>query len=281
MTMAAHLVAMICWWLTVTAPATAEPPRQLLFLVDASTSMGESVLASVESVGWWQRIVWRIYSVRHTQAPAVEASPKIDIVRGALGEFVADLPANTAVGLRVFGQRRWLGCEDSERLIDLGPLDVQRFRRTLNRVQPGPEGRTPLAYAVRESARDFLDRPHGRNTLIVFTDGGDWCPAPLPVGDQLARSEGINLAITVLGFGGTMAHEGELSRLTAPTGGLYLTVRDGISVELGLKRAVPVTPAQQVAVALHLHPESQPIVAAALLAIVLLLVMWWLVRSER
>jgi hypothetical protein len=48
-----------------------------------------------------------------------------------------------------------------------------------------------------------------------------------------------------------------------------------------LKRAVPLTPVQEVAVTLHLRPESQPVIAVALVAIVLLLVMWWLIRSER
>jgi hypothetical protein len=281
MTMAARFVALICGWLAVTVPAAAAAPRQILFLVDASTSMGESVLASVESVGWWQHVVWRIYSVRHTPTPAAEAVAKIDIVRRTVGRFVGELPTDTAVGLRVFGQRRWLGCEDSERLLDLGPLDVERFRRTLDRLQPGPGGRASLAYAVREGARDFLDRPHGRNTLIVLTDGRDPCPESLPAGDDLARNEGIDLAITVLAFAGATGRVAELLHLTSPTGGLLLTVRDGASLELGLKRAVPLTPAQQVAVALHLHPESQPIVAAALLAVVLLLVMWWLIRSER
>jgi hypothetical protein len=281
MTIAAHIVAVISCWLAIAVPAVAEPPRQVMFLVDASTSMGESVLASVESVGWWQRLVWRVYSIRNPPSPAAEPVPKIDVVRRALGQFVVGLPADTAVGLRVFGQRRWLGCEDSERLIDLGPLDAERFRRTLDRVQPGPGGRTPLAYAVRQGARDFLDRPQGRNILIVLTDGRDWCPEPVPVGDELARSEGIDLAITVLRFAGATDRGEELSRLTTPSGGMLLTVRDGASIELGLKRAVPLTPVQHVAAILHIQPESQPAVAAALVAIVLLLVMRWLIRSER
>jgi hypothetical protein len=279
--MATYLVVVICGWLAFTSPVAAEPPRQLVFVVDASSSMSDSVLASVESVGWWHRIVWRLYSVHHTPAPAAEAMPKIDIVRRALSRFVGELPADTAVGLRVFGQRRWLGCEDSQRLLDLAPLDVERFRRILEPVQPGPKGRTPLAYAVREGVRDFLTQPHGRNTLIVFTDANDWCPQPLPAGDELARSEGLDVAITVLGFGATAPHAAALRYLTAPSGGLFLTVRDETSIELGLKRAVPITPGQQVAVALHLYPESQPIIAVAIVAIVLLLVTCWLIRSER
>jgi hypothetical protein len=281
MTMAAPIVAMICCWLAVVVPAAAESPRQILFLVDASTSMGESLLASVESVGWWQRFVWRVYSIHNRPPSAAEAVPKIDMVRRVLERFADELPADTAVGLRVFGQRRWLGCKDSERLIDLGPLDVERFRRTLDRVQPGLGGPTAVAYAVREGARDFLDRPHGRNTLIVLTDGRDWCPEPLPVGDELARSEGLDLAISVLSFTAVPERTEELSHLTAPSGGVFLTVRDATSIELGLKRAVPLTPVQEVAVTLHLRPESQPVIAVALVAIVLLLVMWWLIRSER
>ena len=235
----------------------------------------------MESVGWWQRFVWRVYSIHNRPSPAAEAVPKIDIVRRALVRFVDDLPADTVVGLRVFGQRRWLGCEDSERLIDLGPVDAALFRRTLDRVEPGPAGLTPMAYAVREGVRDFLDRPHGRNSLIVFTDGLHWCPGPLPAGDELARSEGIDLKITVLSFAGAGYHAEEVRHLTVPSGGMSLTIHDDASVELGLKRAVPLTPVQEVATILRLRPESQPVVALALVAIMLLLVMRWLIRSER
>jgi len=260
--------------------ARAEGPRQILFVVDASASMGETVLTPVGSLGWWQRVVWRLYSVEHRDAPAAESVAKIDIVRDGLERFVAELPRDTVVGLRVFGQRRWLACQDSERLLGLAPLDIERFRRTLARVQPAPGEATPLNYAVREGARDFLDRPTGRNALIIFSDARPGCPGPLPAGDELRRSMGIDLVIHVVGFAGAAARATELERLTRPTGGLFLTVRDGEEVELALKRAVPLTPVQEVAVALHLHPGARPAVVIALLAVVLLLVVWWLVRSE-
>jgi len=262
------------------ALARAEGPRQILFLVDASTSMAEKVLTPVGSMGWWQRVVWRLYSVEHRDAPAAESVAKIDIVRDGLERFVAELPRDTVVGLRVFGQRRWLACQDSERLLGFAPLDLERFRRTLARVQPAPDGDTPLNYAVREGARDFLDRPTGRNALILLTDAWPGCPGPLPAGDELRRSMGIDLVIHVVGFAGAAARATELERLARPTGGLFLTVRDGAEVELALKRAVPLTPVQAVAVALHLQPGARPAVVIALLAVALLLVVWWLVRSE-
>jgi|GEM_PF-4674646 len=262
------------------AVARAEGPRQILFLVDASASMGEKVLTPVGSMGWWQRVVWRLYSVEHRDAPVAESVAKIDIVRDGLERFVAELPRDTVVGLRVFGQRRWLACQDSERLLGFAPLDLARFRRTLARLQPAPDGDTPLDYALREGARDFLDRPTGRNALILLTDARPGCPGPLPAGDELRRSMGIDLVIHVVGFAGAAARATELERLTRPTGGLFLTVRDGAAVELALKRAVPLTPVQGVAVALHLHPGARPAVVIALLAVALLLVVWWLVRSE-
>jgi len=264
------------------APARAEGPHQILFLVDASASMRETVLTPVGSAGWWQRVVWRLYSVEHRDAPAAEAVAKIDIVRQGLERFVAELPRDTVVGLRVFGQRRWLGCEDSERLLGLAPLDRDRFRRTLARLQPAPGGgETPLTYAVQEGARDFLDRPTGRNALILLTDGRPGCPGTLPAGDELRRSLGIDLVIHVVGLAGAATRATELERLTRPTGGLFLTVRDGPGVELALKRAAPLTVAQEVAVALHLHPGARPAVVIALLAVALLLLVRWLVRSER
>jgi len=263
------------------APVRAEGPRQILFLVDASASMGETVLTPVGAAGWWQRVVWWLYSVEHRDAPVAEAVAKIDIAREGLERFVDELPRETIVGLRVFGQRRWLACEDSERLLGLAPLDIERFRRTLARIQPAPGGDTPLTYAVQEAARDFLDRPTGRNSLIVLTDARPGCPGPLPAGDQLRRSMGIDLVIHVVGFAGAAARATELEGLTHPTGGLLVIARDGAAVELALKRAVPLTPIQEVAVALHLQPGARLPVVIALLAVAVLLVVRWLVRSER
>jgi hypothetical protein len=271
-------------WLTLwgATPGAAESPRQILFVLDASRSMGEPTRAADHGPArWWRDLVYRLYDVRVPDgAPTPPA--KLDQARRVLHGYVAALPAGTVVGLRVFGQRRWRGCEDSELLLELAPVDADRFHRTLDRIQPSPGGPTPIAYALRQGVRDFLLHPLGENALVLITDGQDSCERALPDGGDLLRAEGVDARVHLLCFlrRGQAAPPGFAAAATG-TGGLCLPVHDGATLELGIKRALPITASQRLAAALHLQPGSWGGVLAGLVAILLLLVAWALVRSER
>lgn len=264
--------------LLVATPAVASPPT-LLLLIDASPSMAGEVATSPAGVGWWRTLLVHAYGL--DPAP-VAARDKLGVVRAALGRYVAHLPAETVVGVRVFGQRRWQGCEDSQLLLAPAPLERARFAAVLARLQPSAAGKTPLAYGLKEAARDLLTLPPGGDHhIILITDATDRCTDALPEGGALTGETGVSATIDVITLGLDPAAAAPLGATPTPTGGHLYPATDATTVEIALRRCLPVTPRQQIAAALRLHPGGWPMAIAALVLLLLALVAWVEVRSER
>ena len=264
--------------LLVATPAVASPTT-LLLLIDASPSMAGEVATSAAGVGWWRTLLVHAYGL--DPAP-VAARDKLGVVRAALTRYIAGLEGETAVGVRVFGQQRWQGCEDSQLLLVPTPLERPRLAAVLARLQPSAAGKTPLAYGLKEAARDLLTLPPGGDHhIILITDATDRCTDVLSEGGALTGETGVTATIDVITLGLDPAAAEPLAVAAVGTGGHLYLATDATTVEIALRRCLPVTPRQQIAAALRLHPGGWPMAIAALALLLLALVAWVEVRSER
>jgi len=261
--------------LLFTTPAAAAPT--VLLLIDASPSMGGEVATAPAGVEWWRRLLVHAYGL---DPPAEAPRDRLGTVRAAVVRYVAHLEATTTVGVRSFGQRRWLGCEDSQLLLPPS-LDRGRCTATLAGLQAAPAGNTPLAYALREAARDLLTLPAGGDYhIVVFTDATDLCPEPLPAGDRLTHETGVAATLDVITLGLTPAAAAPLAVICRGTGGHLYPATDLTTAEIALRRCLPLTPRQHLAAALRLDPGAWPVAVAALVLLLLALIAWLEVRSE-
>jgi len=264
--------------LLLAAPATASPTT-LLLVIDASPSMAGEVATAPAGVGWWRTLLVHAYGLDRSPPPAGD---KLGVVRAALDRYVAHLPAETVVGVRVFGQRRWQGCEDSQLLLAPAPLERARLAAVLARLQPSAAGKTPLAHGLKEAARDLLNLPPGGDHhIILITDATERCTDALPEGGLLTGEMGVTATIDVITLGLAPAAAAPLAVATAGTGGHLYPATDATTVEIALRRCLPLSPQQRIAAALRLHPGGWPMAVAALAILILALVAWVLVRSER
>ena len=110
---------------------------------------------------------------------------KMNIAKQILYKLVDSLEKtnpNIQVGLRVFGHqyhKRLDNCRDSKLEIPFSSLNQEIFASTLAAIQPN--GNTPIAYSLIESAKDF-STIESLNSIILITDGlenceGDPCDA--------------------------------------------------------------------------------------------------------
>ncbi len=259
-------------------PAAASPPT-LLLVIDASPSMAGEVATPPAGLGWWRTLLVRAYDL--DPAPPVERD-KLGVVRAALERYVAHLPAATVVGVRVFGQRRWQGCDDSQLLLPPAPLERARLAAVLARLQPSVAGKTPLAHALKEAVRDFLTVPPGGDPhVILITDATERCTDALPEGGVLTGETGVTARIDVITLGLSPAAAAPLAVATVGTGGRLYPATDATTVEIALRRCLPLTPGQHIAAALRLHPGGWPMAVAAVVFLLLAVVAWMEVRSER
>ncbi len=266
--------------LLLAAPAVAATPPTLLLVLDASPSIAGEVVAAPTGVGWWRRLLTRAYGL-DPRPPAT--ADRLGVVRAAVRRYAEQLPAGSLVGVRAFGQRRWQGCKDSQLLLPLAPLDRERLDATLTRIQPSPSGKTPLAHALEEAVRDLLALPSGATPhIILFTDATDRCSdAPLPDGGSLTGAAGVSATIDIITLALSAEQAAPLVPATRGTGGHLYLAADTTTVEIALRRCLPLTPRQHLAALLRLHPGGWPVAVAAAVLLLLVIVGWLLVRSER
>lgn len=158
--------------------AAAIPTRRLYIILDASGSMMETM----------------------------EGRLKFDVAREAVASVVKAMPANSEMGLRVYGHRKRAteegADEDTELLIPMGKLDKQEFSTKLAGLRP--RGKTPMAKSLTEAKTDIANaaRDGSPVAVLLLTDGGEDTIKPRGNPVKAARELGTlkNVRFHILGF---------------------------------------------------------------------------------
>jgi len=184
-------------------------PKDVLLVVDLSTSMGEFF----------------------------ENSTKLAVAQELMRGVVQDLPGQAEVGLRTFQ-----GCERSELVTPIQPLDRDLMISAIDAFRIGRL--TPLAYTLEQLRDDFAER-EGPHLIVMVTDGMETCGGdPVAVAKQLVE-EGYDLRVHVVGYDIDDAEDQgarqQLEAIAAATGGEYFDVRSRDELGLALGAAVPLT----------------------------------------
>lgn len=154
----------------------------------------------------------------------------IDGAKQALNGVVDALPEGTPVGLRVYGHRvpntdRARGCEDTELIQPVEPLDPAAMKQTIASFEA--RGFTPIGYSLQQAANDLP--PEGPRTIVLVSDGEDTCAPPPPC--EVARdlvAQGIDVKIETVGFfiQDNQQAQSELQCIAEETGGTYRRADD-------------------------------------------------------
>ncbi|MEV4576669.1 hypothetical protein AB0K16_25815 [Nonomuraea jabiensis] len=105
---------------------------------------------------------------------------------------MAAAPDGALLGLRSYGG----GCTDTVLHMRPSPLDRDTFKRRVARLRP--KGDTPIAYALKQAAKDFSS--DGTKTILLVSDGEETCGGD-PVATARAFAEkGVDVQVDVIGF---------------------------------------------------------------------------------
>ena len=182
---------------------------------------------------------------------------KIDIAKRAVSELVATLPAETRLGLVVYGHRKPQDCEDIELLLPPAKLDRQAFIGAVKAIKP--KGRTPLAGALEVAAAklEYTTRPA---SIILVTDGLETCGQdPCAVAARL-KAAGVSFVVHAVAFDLSSREAKSIACIAHATGGRFLQAKDAAS----LKDALAVVAAEAVATPAApkpVEPAPKPVVA--------------------
>ncbi|MBK8284473.1 MAG: VWA domain-containing protein [Ahniella sp.] len=163
----------------------------------------------------------------------IDGQNKITLARTAVGQVVADWPAQDALGLTVYGHRRKGDCADIETLVPVGPLDRDAFLAIVRDLNP--KGMTPVADALVHAAA-ALRATEQKATVILISDGEETCSADPCAQARALEAQGLDFTAHIIGFDvPNPAHQAQLRCMAEATGGRYLNARDARELAAGLK----------------------------------------------
>lgn len=168
-----------------------------------------------------------------SMAARAGGATKMDAAKHAASDFIASLPADTAVGLLAFGHRgsnrredKAASCAAAEAVHPVGAIEPGAVQAALDGFDA--RGWTPLAAAIR-AAGGMLPEGAGPTAVYVVSDGEDTCGGDPVAAARALHEGGTRAVVNVIGFDLPAADRAQL-RAVAEAGG-------GVFTELDLDRA--------------------------------------------
>ncbi|MED4403671.1 VWA domain-containing protein [Metabacillus fastidiosus] len=164
-----------------------------------------------------------------SMAQKIGGKTKMELAKEAINEFVATMPEEANVMLRVYGHKgsnddgdKELSCGATEVMYDLKPYNETEFRSSLESFEP--KGWTPIAKAIQETKTDFEKGNEGSNIIYVVSDGIETCDGdPVQAAKELHDSN-IKAVINIIGFDVDSDGQKQLFDVAEAGGGQYKTV---------------------------------------------------------
>lgn len=207
--------------LFVAIPAQAK--TNILFILDGSNSM------------WGQ----------------VEGEAKITSAQKVLGELLKDLPAETQIGLMVYGHREEGSCEDIEVLSGIGQSSTDALISKINALQP--KGKTPIAGALQKSLGVLAKYEGDNNNVVLISDGIESCNGDPCVAAKALADAGINARVHVVGFGVSAEEREQLKCIPEMGNGKYFSAANAAELKLAAAEV------KEIAVA-EATPAPEPVI---------------------
>jgi Ca-activated chloride channel family protein len=165
---------------------------------------------------------------------------KMDSAKAAVRSFVGAAPAESKVGLTVYGTGT--GSSDAEKAAGCRDVSVLRGAETINRdaltsAVDGivASGYTPIGASLRKAAAALPQS--GPRSIVLVSDGEDTCAPPDPC--EVARElnqQGVKVVVHAIGFGVDTKSRAQLTCIAQTTGGTYTDAADGAALERVLPR---------------------------------------------
>ncbi len=167
--------------------------------------------------------------------PAGNGKTRMEAAKVGLGKVIQALPADSKVGLRAYGSTISDGpksCKDSKLLVPVATTDKARLTAGVKKLKP--LGNTPIAYSLKQAAKDLPSE--GKRSIVLVSDGGENCNGdPCKVAKEISDS-GTKLHVDVIGLQVDSKSRNQLSCIANAGGGTYFDVPDAINLPNTIKR---------------------------------------------
>ncbi len=147
----------------------------------------------------------------------VNGKNKMEVAKESIVNLVNNIN-EIELGLRVFGQDS--GCADSELLVPVSQLNLGKITDQVSGFKP--EGKTPMASALKASINDF---PTGKEkAIILVSDGKETCEGNITEAANMLAAKRIK--VYAVGFDIDAEGKAQLEEIANTTGGKYFEAKE-------------------------------------------------------
>jgi Mg-chelatase subunit ChlD len=201
--------------LGLSAPALSAAPSDILFILDGSGSM------------WGQ----------------VDGVSKIQTAKSALGKLLDEVPADARLGLITYGNHDEKSCSDVTYANPLG-ADRRDIKAMVDQLKP--LGKTPIDMALDMGLRKLAEtEPNDiKKSMVLISDGIETCNGDPCDTAALAKYNGVDLKIHVVGFNVDAEARQQLQCIADQGGGQYFDAADTKGFEQAMASVAKVAQVQ-------------------------------------
>jgi Ca-activated chloride channel homolog len=196
----------------------------------AVAALAGPAAAAAQDAGDRPSVLLVLDSSRSMRAPAGDGSgSRMDAAKRAVGEVLDAVPADAALGLRVYGAKlsnapKRVTCTDTELVAPVESGDRAQIRAAVDQLVG--VGRTPIGRSLLATPGDF-PADGLRHQVILVSDGLDNCSPPSPcAAARRVAGQGVELTISVVGFALDERARRQMRCIARVGGGTYVDAND-------------------------------------------------------
>lgn len=151
-----------------------------------------------------------IYDASNSMNARWQSASKMALSKKLIAGIIDSLDAvpNVQLALRAYGHQSPyppLDCGDSRLEVPFAPGNGKKINHVIRTLVP--KGATPIAYSLREAAKDFPPCEDCRNLIILITDGIEECGGDPCQASFYLQQQGIALKPFIIGIGDDFSHD--------------------------------------------------------------------------
>ncbi len=158
---------------------------------------------------------------------------RMELAKEAIQHFVESLPEKANVSLSVYGHEgtgsesdKVISCSNVEQIYPLSSYESQKFKSSLNRIQPA--GWTPMSKAIEQAMKDLeaYDSTKHTNIIYLVSDGIETCGGdPVQAMKKLGNSN-LKPVVNIIGY--QVDHKGlkQLKDMARAANGQFINVQN-------------------------------------------------------
>ena len=175
-----------------------------------------------------QNNVMLIIDASGSMKEKVDGKTRISVAKEVVGDALGKLPADTNLGLMVYGHRRAKDCTDIELVSPIGAEKAAMLSEMVSKLDA--KGETPIAEALNEAAKSFKVFKGQQNQIILVTDGLEECKGDPCAAAKSLKDAGLDVAVNIVGFTLNDDKAKQLQCVTDLTGGKYYSATNAAAL---------------------------------------------------